>query len=87
MRPHFAIYLAAGVTLLLAVVSMIGGFGQALAMLQFIKNLRPTGHDLETFNAMVTEFCWEGMGGLLLAVLQGGILFYARKLHKLARAA
>jgi hypothetical protein len=79
MRLHFAIYLAAGLTLFFAVLSVCAHFGEAFVTQNAIRTLQPVGDDLSAMLSVRSEHYRSAIQALLLAGLQGMILFCAWK--------
>jgi hypothetical protein len=82
MRPIFVIYVAAGLVLFFAVVSMATDIGYAYLTHHTISILNPTGDDLERMQRVISEDLDSAAETFVLAVLQSIIIIYARKLNK-----
>ncbi len=87
MRAIFVIYLAAGLVLFFAVVSMVTDVGYAYVTHHTIAMLNPTGDDLDRMRGAISEDLDSASENFVLALLQSIIIFYARKLNKQNRPA
>ena len=87
MRPIFVIYVAAGLVLFLAVVSMVTDVGYACVTHHTISMLNPTGDDLERMQRVISEDLESAAETFTLALFQSVIIIYARKLNKQTRVA
>ncbi|MGD0350164.1 MAG: hypothetical protein ABSB84_07605 [Verrucomicrobiota bacterium] len=84
MRPIFVIYLAAGITLLFAVLNTAAYAGYAYVTHHAIAILKPEGDDLSKMQAVQSQDLDLAAEGCVLALLQTGIIISARKLKKQA---
>jgi hypothetical protein len=82
MRAVFVIYIAAGVTLLFAVVGTLADVGHAYATHHAMAALSPTGDDLDKLRAVRKRALNSAAESFVLAWLQGAILVSARKLNR-----
>jgi hypothetical protein len=87
MKAIFVIYIAAGLTLFFAVLNMVAGAGQAYTIHRAMAMLHPTGDDLDRMQAVENAHLDSAEENFALAVLQGAIIIYARKLSKQPQAA
>ena len=82
MRPIFAIYLAAGLTLALALAVASAHTYHAYATRYAISSLKPVGDDLARFRGYL-QHDYETVGwSLALVAVQAAIIFSARKLKQ-----
>jgi hypothetical protein len=84
MRPHFTIYLAAGLSLFFAVLSVASHIGEAITTQYAIRMLQPSGDDLARLQAACSDHYSSATESLVLAGLQGVIIVYTRKLKRQA---
>jgi hypothetical protein len=82
MRPIFVIYVAAGLVLFFAVLGMVTDIGYACFAHRTISMLNLTGDDLERAQRAISEDLDSAAETFALALLQGVIIFYARKISK-----
>jgi hypothetical protein len=82
MRAIFAVNVAAGITLLFAVLSMIAASGNAYMTHRAITMLNPTGDDLDKMKSFQNEHLDTAAESFAVTLLQGTIIIYARKLNK-----
>jgi hypothetical protein len=82
MRPHFAIYLAAGLTLFFAVLLAFTHIGEAYYLRRAANMLQLTGDDLARNEAVRDNHFGSAAETLTLAGIQGVIIFYTWKWRK-----
>ena len=87
MRPIFAIYVAAGLTLTCAVVTAGGHAYHAYATQHAIASLGPKGDDLARLDGIVRDDFETAGWGLALAASQVVIIVGTRKMDKRPHAA
>jgi hypothetical protein len=87
MRAIFIIYIAAGLTLFFAVLNTVAGAGQAYMTHRAMAMLNPTGDDLDRMQAVQNAHLDSAEENFALALLQGAIIIYARKLSQQPQSA
>ncbi|MGH7953607.1 MAG: hypothetical protein ACREFE_17055 [Limisphaerales bacterium] len=87
MRPIFIIYVAAGLTLLFAVVSVATSVGSAYLDHHVIASLKPTGDDLVRMQSYQSASLDSAAQSFVLVLLQTAIIVYARKISRQNHAA
>jgi hypothetical protein len=87
MRPIFIIYVAAGLTLLFAVVSVATNVGSAYMTQHAIAMLKPTGDDLARMQSYESASLDSAAESFVLTLLQTAIIIYARKISRQSHAA
>lgn len=87
MRPIFIIYVAAGLTLLFAVVSVVTNVGSAYMTQHAIALLKPAGDDLARMQSYQNANLDSAAESFVLTLLQIVIIIYARKISRQSHAA
>jgi hypothetical protein len=87
MRHIFIIYVAAGVTLLFAGVSVATNIGSAYMTQHAIATLKPTGDDLVRMQSYQSSSLDSAAESFVLVLLQTAIIVYARKISRQSHAA
>jgi hypothetical protein len=96
MRAIFVIYIAAGITLFFAVLSTVSGIGNAYKAHRGIVIVNSTGYfnstnstdfTLGRMQSVQNDFLDTAAESFTLALLQGAIIVYARKLGNQSKAA
>jgi hypothetical protein len=87
MRPHFIVYLAAGIVLFFAVLSIVTHVCEANTIQHVIQTLQPVGDDLARLQAARSDHYDSAAASFMLAGLQGLIIVCTRKLKRQAMPA
>lgn len=87
MRPIFIIYVAAGLTLLFAVVSVVTNVGSAYMTQHAIASLKLTGDDLVRMQSYQSANLDNAAESFVLVLLQAAVIVYARKISRQSHAA
>jgi hypothetical protein len=82
LRAIVVIYIAAGLTLLFAVMGTLADAGHAYMAHHAIATLTPAGDELERMRGVRRHDLESAAESFSLALLQGGIIVSARKLGK-----